>query len=144
MQTSPDDWNHILTLMAAIILADDIVLKNEIQSFEKNVGLLADELNFPLDKSNDVISRWFEARREDIAHALSGPHPDRFIMENIIALDNFPLKQTLLKGLIEISASDAEIHRNEADVINLAAVYWGLDIVKTRRAHRPSKTRFTK
>jgi len=123
---TPDIWNHVLSLMAAVVLSDKRIREDEIKSFIKNARLMARELNQELDLSDELLQGWFEAKREGIAKQLTGGNADAFFVENIIALEPFAPKQVLLNCLISISASDAELHHSEVDLVNLAAAYWEL------------------
>jgi len=118
--------------MAAIIVSDSRVREDEIQSFLKNVRLMANELNQNVDLTDANLIAWFETRRDGIADLITGEKADSFIVENIMALEPFAPKQFLLNCLINIAAADAEIHYKEADLINLAAAYWGLTPIKSR------------
>jgi len=124
-------WTRILSLMAAVIVSDDRVREDEIQSFIKNVHIMADELNQDIALSDDLLHIWFETKRDDIAKQISGGNADTFIVENIMALEPFASKQVLYNCFISIAASDAEIHPKEAELVNLAAAYWGLSPIKS-------------
>lgn len=130
--STPAIWNHMLSLMAAIVVSDERIREDEIQSFIKNARFMAQELNQDIDLSDNLLRDWFEVRRDDISKEITGAAADRFIVENIIALEPFAPKQILLNCLINISASDAEIHNKEVDLVNLAAAYWGLSPIKGR------------
>jgi len=127
---TPEMWNHILSLMAAIVVSDDRVREDEIQSFIKNVRVMARELNQDFGFSDKLLRSWFETKRGNIAEQISGGKADTFIVENIMALEPFASKQVLFNCFISIAASDAEIHPKEAELVNLAAAYWGFPPIK--------------
>jgi len=129
-RSTPQTWDNILSLMAAIIVSDTRIREDEIQSFIKNARHMARELNQDIALSDDLLKSWFDARRDDIAKIVTSESADSFIVENIMALEPFAPKQFLLNCLISIAASDAEIHFKEADLINLAAAYWDLTPIK--------------
>jgi len=130
--STPETWTHILSLMAAIIVSDDRVREDEIQSFINNTRFMARELNQDIALSDDLLRGWLEAKRATIAAIIMSDEADTFIIENIMALEPFAPKQFLLNCLISIAASDAEIHYKEADLINLAAAYWDLTPIKSQ------------
>lgn len=127
---TPETWTHILSLMAAIVVSDEKVREDEIQSFIKNARYMAHELNQDAALSDDWMRSWFDTKRDEIANAIASGGADRFIIDNIMALEPFAPKQFLLNCLISIAASDAEIHYKEADLVNLAAAYWDLSPIK--------------
>lgn len=131
-QTTPETWTHILPLMAAIIVSDARVREDEIQSFIKNARLMARELKLEVGLTDDMLRSWFEAKHEKIASIIMKGDADNFIVENIMALEPFAPKQSLLNCLINIAAADAEIHYKEAELVNLAAAYWDLTPIKSR------------
>ena len=112
--------------MTCVVIADGEVLENEIQSLIKHARILVEETGRPIDMNDELLAVWFEVNKNNITKALRGPDSDKFIMNTIIGLDSFHLKQILLNGLIRISASDADINRSETEIVNLAAVYWDL------------------
>jgi len=79
-----------------------------------------------------MLRSWFEAKHEKIASIIMKGDADNFIVENIMALEPFAPKQSLLNCLINIAAADAEIHYKEAELVNLAAAYWDLTPIKSR------------
>lgn len=129
---TPETWNHILSLMTAIIMSDKRVREDEVQSFIKNAHFMAQELNQNIGLTDEMLQNWFEAKREKIASAVMSDEADSYLIEKIMALENFAPKQTLLNCLISIAAADAEIHYEEADLVNLAAAYWGLKPIKAK------------
>ncbi len=129
-RTSADTWNHILTLMAAIVVSDARVVEDEIDSFLKNVKLIADDLDRALEVSEDDLIHWFNAKRNHIAQQTTHQNMNRFIVNNIISLEPFYEKQTLLNCLISIAASDSDMHEKEVDIINIAAAYWELSPIR--------------
>ncbi|MEP1230621.1 MAG: hypothetical protein ABJG88_08085, partial [Litorimonas sp.] len=120
-QLTLQTWNHILTLMAAIIVSDNRIRHDELESFVKNVRVMSEKLNQDLELSDDDLSRWFTARCDDVSGHVNGPHVNIYIVENIMALEPFFHKEYLLNCLIDIAASDAELHKNEIDIINIAS-----------------------
>jgi len=120
--------------MAAIVVSDTRIRDDEIQCFIKNARFMASKLNQDIDLSDDLLRSWFAAKRDDITKIITGDTADTFIVENIMALEPFAPKQFLLNCLINIAASDAEIHFKEVDLINLAAGYWGLTLIKSRKS----------
>jgi len=133
-QSTPKTWTHILSLMAAIIVSDERVREDEIQSFVKNARYMARELNQEVGLTDDMLRRWFEAKHETIASIIMDGDADSFIVENVMALEPFAPKRTLLNCLINIAAADAEIHYKEADLVNLAAAYWDLSPIKADKS----------
>lgn len=130
--STPETWTNILSLMAAIIVSDERVREDEVQSFIKNTRYLARELNQDVKLSDAWLRSWFDTKRDTIAASVIGGDADSFIVEHALALDTFEYKQLLLNGLVSIAASDAEIHHKEADLINLIAAYWDLPPIKSR------------
>jgi hypothetical protein len=131
-QPTPKTWEHILSLMTAIIVSDKRVREEEIESFVKNARFMAGELNQDIALSDDMLRGWFNAKREGIASVVTSDKADSFLVENIMALEPFAPKQFLLNCLTSIAASDTEFHYKEADLINLAAAYWDLTPIKSR------------
>jgi len=130
--STPEMWNHILTLMAAIVVSDKRIREDEKRSFIKNTRLMADKIDRCLDVSDDDLTLWFSARRDDIAQKITHENMSDFVINTIIALEPFLHKQVLLNCLTSIAAADAEMHKKEVEIINIAAAYWGLNPIRTR------------
>ena len=129
--TSPttDMWESILSLMALIVLSDDYVHENEVQSFVNNARHMATKIYRDVNLSDATLRQWFEAKQNSLKAEIAGDMANSFIVTHIIALEAFGPKQDLLDGLINISMSDGGIHSMEVELINLTAAYWGLSPV---------------
>lgn len=119
-------WDTILTLLAVMILADGQVRDEEIEAFIRGVKLLQTEFE-PNDPSSDAMIRaWYDINEVKVRTLTNAESFETAITPYLSGLSNLPNRQLLLDQLGSIA--DADLHRDftEADLLTLAAAFWGL------------------
>lgn len=127
-----DMWDSILSLMALIIMSDNEVRSNEIQSFVANAQSIALEVYEDTKITDESLKQWYVSKRKTLEAAIMSDISYSFMVSHIMILEDFEQKQSLLNSLIRISTSDGGTHPNEIEIINLAAAYWGLPPVNNQ------------
>ena len=119
-------WDTILTLLAVMILADGQVRDEEIEAFIRGVKILQTEFE-PNDPSSDAMIRaWYDINEVKVRTLTNAEPFETAITPYLSGLSNLPNRQLLLDQLGSIA--DADLHRDftEADLLTLAAAFWGL------------------
>ena len=122
---NPDHWTDIFTLLAIIVVADDRVYKEEVDSFVAQVEILKTEVGSEALVTTKLAFDWFHAQRDEIRAKIQQENSQFFVVRTIQGLLDFPDHGALLRSMEAVSVSDREFHIEEKSVIELAAAYWG-------------------
>ncbi|WP_371396750.1 hypothetical protein [Fretibacter rubidus] len=121
----PEQWTDIFTLLAIIVVADDRVYKEEVDSFVAQVDILKSEVGSDALVTPKLAFDWFVAQRDEIKARVQQENAEFFIVRTIQGLLDFPNHGALLRSMEAVSVSDREFHIEEKSIIQLAAAYWG-------------------
>lgn len=149
-----DDFNNVLSLMAAIIFADKQVYDSEINAFTQSVSQLdfdndftrspacqlnvtpdlsieanpsegdADNLNGQVSPSQ--LSEWYEKNQSHIRDSLSTPFYKDWFYNLLDQIADLPNKEKIITIMRDISKADGRVHVNERALITLAERHWGM------------------
>ncbi|WP_409433271.1 hypothetical protein ACJ3XI_01870 [Litorimonas sp. RW-G-Af-16] len=131
-QSTPDNWQHIMTLMACVIASDHTVSDAERERFVTNVRQLADVIDPNNFYEDDTVRRWFTAKIPAIIKDMHSPLGDLVVAETAMALDSFTQKRAVLDAMIDLSTLDGDFVGQEVEVVNLTAAYWDLSPVRSK------------
>lgn len=149
-----DDYNNVLSLMAAIIFADKQVFESEISTFVQSVSQLDFDHDFIQGTSNTLtispdlaiepekstandcdlnglllpskLSNWYEHNKDQIHKNLSTPFYKDWFYGLLDQLTDLPNKEKIITIMNEISRADGNVHINERSLITLAERHWGM------------------
>ena len=123
-----EHWMHIFTLLAIIVVADDRVYKEEVDSYIAQVEFLKAEVDTEALVTTKLAFDWFVAQRPEIQEKLKSDDAEFFVIRTIQQLLDFPNHAALLEAMRSVSISDQEYHVQEKSIIELAATHWGVDL----------------
>lgn len=147
-----DDFNNVLTLMSAIILADKHVFETEITAFIQCASQIDFNQAFtdtskltitpdlaispPPPSENDCsvnalasppqLSKWFEENESRIRRSLATPYYKDWFYNLLDQLSGLPNKEKIISVMRDISKADGKVHISERTLITLAERHWGL------------------
>lgn len=122
----PSKWSDIFSLLSIIVIADDRVYKEEVDSFTDHVVALKEAFKSDTLLTKKLALDWFMAHRDQIATEMRGKNAEIILSRKILQFANFEHRHELLKAMYKIACSDGELHEREKHVIEMAAAQWGL------------------
>jgi len=123
---SPITWTHVFVLLAAVVVSDDLVMEEELDSFTDAVHHMCEKMKLDGRPSHEEIMTWFNTNQKYIRGLLTSPLADSKFTETIMALSDFSHKELLLENMQRISMSDNDVHEAEFDLIVLSSALWGI------------------
>ncbi len=151
---TPDEFDNVLSLMAAIIFADKQVYDSEVTTFLQSVSQLNFEQDFnPATScqltvtptlcieeaaqenteralgrsiSTSEISEWYEDNNGRIRETLSTPYFKDWFYGLLDQISHLPNKEKILSVMRDISKADGKVHVSERALITLAERHWGM------------------
>ena len=121
----PEQWTEIFTLLAIIVVADNRVYKEEVDSFVGQVDILKSQVGSEALVTSKLAFDWFIAQRDEIKAKINQDNAEFYIVRTIQSLMDFPDHGALLRSMEAVSVSDREFHIEEKSIIQLAAAHWG-------------------
>lgn len=119
--------HSIFTLLYAIVLIDNRVMKVEVDQFLVQIEDFLTRTNFiETLKAKSIISTWFVQNYKSILTQMRSPDREFFLMMHVDNLKSFPHRQDVYDMMKEIAIADDEYHQNEQDFIDKVADIWNL------------------
>jgi len=119
-----DTWHKILTLLTVIILADDRVYKEEVDTFVEVVIDLNSKISPEMFMTHKMAFDWFVANKDDVAKILSSPNAERHLDNLIKSLNQVKRKDAILNALQTVAHADNDFHPKEQSVIGRTIRLW--------------------
>jgi len=116
----------VLTLLSIVILIDDRVYPEEVETFSKAVQKISEQIDPNILFTPSMAADWFRANRENIMMKLKNETSDALIRSIIQNLREFDGHKDVFFNMIRIAHSDKEYHRTEHQVIKLASTAWNI------------------
>lgn len=123
----PSKWSDIFSLLSIIVIADNRVYKEEVDSFTDHVVALKHAFKSDTLLTKKLALDWFMAHRDAIASEMRGKNAEMLLSRKILKFSDFEYRQELLNAMYTIACSDGELHTRESHIIEMAAAQWGLD-----------------
>ena len=121
---SNDSWRDIMSLLGLVILADNRVYKEEVDTFVKAAIDLNKKVNPGLFLTTDMALKWFMENRDDLAAVLKSPAVKSKIDVIIKRLSRVPNQDAIIRVMEDIARSDQDYHRSEHYIISRAMEMW--------------------
>lgn len=118
-------WAKIMELMALMVLADDKVYPEEVDTFKRAAVQLKDVLCPGLMLTEDMAVDWFKNHKEDLQARKAELDFYKELKALVFDLRRIPEKATYLDLLTDIAAADGEIHTDENRLIERVSRMWG-------------------
>lgn len=124
-----EQWNEIFTLLSMVILADDRIYKEEVDTFvgrvmEIKAAMSEDETLI----TSDIAFEWFRGNKETIQKAMKSGESHFIALKSIKSLAKFKHRDEVLRAMTAVSIADEEYHPTEESLITIAAAHWGLQV----------------
>lgn len=123
-----EQWMHVFTLLAIIVVADERVYKEEVDCFVAQVDILKADINGETLVTPKLAFDWFVAQKNEIQAKLKSDEAEFFVIRTIQQLLDFPDHAALLRCMQSVSMSDEDFHIQEKTIIELAAGHWGITL----------------
>ena len=121
-----ETWHKILSLLTVVILADDRVYKEEVDTFVASAMKLNKSISPDMFLTPKMAFDWFVANREHIQKTVNSPGGASHINRLILSLKSLKGKKEVIQAMQAIARADDELHKTEELVISQAAKVWGL------------------
>ena len=119
-----ETWHRILTLLTSIILADDRVYKEEVDTFVDVVLDLNAKISPEMFMTRKMAFDWFVANKDDVNKTLVSPNSDRHLDKLIKSLAKVRNKDAILTALQTIAHADNDFHQKEQAIIGRTIRLW--------------------
>lgn len=122
-----DQRHSIFTLLYAVVLIDNRVIRAEVDHFFMTLESflirvsLADTL-----KAKSYISNWFVQNYKDILTEMKSPDRNIYLMRHVEALKTYKNRQIVFEMMEEIAHADDEYNPLEKQFIDKVSEVWGL------------------
>lgn len=122
------NWKDTLSLLCIMILADEKVYQEEVESFQNAAVALRDALNPKLMLTRHMAQEWFVVHKEELQQSISDHNKDKTVAGLLNNLRDLPERKELLVALMKIAMSDGHRHTSEVKIIERATQTWELEI----------------
>ena len=122
------ELDDLLSLFAAVIIADKRVFAQEIDVFLKATSTLKTALDIQPNLSEARILSWYEMNKDAVREEVTGPYFRSWLYDRLDRLAHIKSKQDILDIMNKISLADGELHSSESSLMSLTARRWKLDI----------------
>lgn len=124
-----EQWNEIFTLLSMVILADERVYKEEVDTFvARAMEIKASMTDDVTLITSDIVFEWFRGNRENIAKILKSEDSHETALKSIHSLARCDSREAVLRAMVAVSMADKEYHPTEESLIKTAAAHWGLKV----------------
>lgn len=124
---SQDTIDDILSLLAATIYADNLILPGEIKTFVKSASALDIIKDIDPSITETKLMLWYETHKAHIGQKMSTPFFKDWIYGLLDRLSSLEDKAALVSVMRDISQADGKVHITERVLITLTAHHWGLE-----------------
>lgn len=129
--------DQVLTLLAIVILIDDKVYPEEVETFSKAVQKISEQIDPNILFTPSMASGWFRDNRESILRKLRNETSDSLIDSIIQKLRSYNGHKDVFFNMIRIAHADQEYHQTEHAVIKMASEAWNIpySVEQAKNAH---------
>jgi len=122
-------WNNIFELLSLVIIADGRVFKEEVDTFIDSVmDIKANAEGDSTLVTRNLAMEWFKSHREQIIASVNAPDRRAQEIKLVLRFNNYPYRRAVLQAMVNISLSDDDFHKNEENLVDIAAANWDIDI----------------
>jgi len=114
----------IYNLFASIVLADDRIRDEEVIAGTHGLSRVFSTLDLDVEFHESAVSAWLLENAMVVRTKMRGFAGRAWLGRQILLLNDIPNKQSFLEALWDVAVSDNELHKDEADIIDLALQLW--------------------
>ena len=119
--------DSIFTLLYAMVLIDNRVVKVEMDSFFASIeGLLEIIEDVESLRAKDIITNWFMKNYKHILQEMKSPEREDFILVHVEKLKTYSNRQQVFHALSIIAHADENFHNEERKLLDKVAYCWGI------------------
>ena len=115
---------NVLTLLTVVILIDEKVYPEEVETFSKAVQKISEQIDPNILFTPSMAADWFKANRANVQMKLKQESYKTLISSIIQNLREFSGHKDVFFNMIRIAHSDQEYHVTEHEVILMASEVW--------------------
>lgn len=115
-----------LTLMTLVILIDEKVYPEEVETFATAITRLSHMIDPKILFTNSMAKDWFHANRAAINSSLRRDDQGGIVKTTLKNLKTFKNLKEVFYNMIRIAHSDQEYHRTEHVLIQEASMIWNI------------------
>jgi len=115
---------NVLTLLTVVILIDDKVYPEEVDTFSKAAQRISEQIDPNILFTNSMAADWFKANRANVNLKLKQDGAMTVVNGIIRNLREFAGHKDVFFNMIRIAHSDDEYHKAEHEVIKTASEIW--------------------
>lgn len=115
---------NVLTLLTVVILIDEKVYPEEVETFSKAVQKISEQIDPNILFTPSMAADWFKANRANVQMKLKQESYKTVISNIIQNLRGFTGHKDVFFNMIRIAHSDQEYHETEHEVIRMASEVW--------------------
>lgn len=123
-----DGWNDVFTLLSMMVLADERIYKEEVDTFIDSVMVIKTAVNDDTLITRDLAFEWFRGNREEVLRIAKAGELHIKAVKIILAMSKFEHREHVLRAMIAISMADEEFHPTEESLVVIAAAHWDLKL----------------
>jgi len=123
---SPTTWKSVFRLLGLMVLIDDRVYQEEVESFVSACIKLRDILNPNMMFTRKMAFDWFLAHRDSLSEALQTQTIDTLLRTLASGVEEKEEHVNILRALEMIAASDGHKHPRELLILKKLAGIWNI------------------
>lgn len=131
-----DHWKDIFKLLAMVVIADERVYKEEVDSFVNSVLALKSSIDDDILITRDMAFEWFRGNRDEILELVKTPEFSATALQIIFSMNEFEHRAAVLQAMMTVSMSDNEFHPSEETLIVSTASHWKLKVPEPASVNR--------
>ena len=120
--------DSIFTLLYAMVLIDNRVVKVEMDSFFASIeGLLEIIEDVENLRAKDIITNWFMKNYKHILQEMKTPDREDFMLAHVEKLKTYSNRKQVFHALSIIAHADENFHNEERKLLDKVAHCWGIE-----------------
>jgi len=122
----PSHWKYVLKLLGLIIVADKIVLKEEVDEFLDVVVELRAVIDPTVSLTRHMARDWFILNKSGLEEIIDNLAYDTALCEILAPIKSMPHKLDVISGMVRIAVSDDVFADIEKGLIKKTILYWNV------------------
>ncbi len=117
-------WNSIFTLLAATVIIDKKIYKEEVDCFIDSILDIHQKTDSDIAITKATVLDWFIQHRDAIEAIVKSHNHETKLLHYIMQLNNFEHRELVLEKMETIALSDNYEHFKEKDLTAIARAHW--------------------
>ena len=122
-----NDRHSIFTLLYAVVLIDNRVVKVEVDRFFARIEMFLIQIDYAdILTAKSIISTWFVQNYKNILSEMKSPERDAFLLKHVDSLKLYNHRRDVFNIMNEIALADKELHETEEQFLDKVISAWQL------------------